>query len=287
MARVTDALIGSKAFAKNSTQPMLDLTYGGQNGFAPVLSEWVSNAAYVRRNLIPIVLEAPKFFQSMPDPEKWVQTLKALIELHPKSIEGFNAGLKVEFDEHDVGGGGEKQQEITDVKRDRTEPTFTFIEKAGMPIQTFLYYWIVYGMMDPDAKVAMVGTLDANRPTDLLPDWYTMTCLFIEPDPTHRKVMKSWITTNMMPKGTGDIIGKRDLTAASELLTLNVEFTGISQFNLGTNAMAQKILDNINLTNANPYLRPAFIQEISSDVGAAARGYKSNVETLGSTAISS
>lgn len=286
MARLTDALLDQQAFARGASQPMLDVSHGGQHGYSPVLSEWVSNAAYVRRNLICILLEAPRFFQTMPEPDKWVRTLKSLVEHQARTIEGLNAGLTVELDEHPVGGAGEFQQEFTDVKRARSEPVFGFVEKYGMPIQTFLYNWITYGMMDPDTKFAMSGTLQGTRPTDLLADWYSMSCLFIEPDPTHRKVVKSWVTTNMFPKGTGEIIGKRDLTAASEVLNLSVEFTGISQFNLGTNVFAQKVLDSVNLTNANPYLRPSFINGISADVAAADLGYKKGIETLADTAIS-
>lgn len=287
MARLTDALTGitNKAYAKGHTQPMLDLNNGGQMGFAPDLTEWVSNQAYVRRNVFCLLLEAPQFFQYLPEPDKWVNTLRALVELHPKTIEGLNAGLTVEVAETPVGGGGEMQEEFTDVKRARTQPVFTFDEKYGMPIQTFIREWITQGMMDPDSKVANVGTIAGKRPTDMLADQYSMTCAFIEPDPTHRKVMKSWITTNMFPKGTGDIIGKRDLTSASEILTLSIEFTGVSQFNLGTNVLAQKLLDNININNANPYLRPAFVKDIAADVAAQAKGYRSATEALGSSAL--
>lgn len=285
MARITEAILDQKAFGHGATAPMLDITFGGQQGYAPNLAEWTSNAAYVRRNLIAIVLETPRFFQVMPEPAKWVSSCKSLFELHCRTIEGFNAGLTVELDEHPVGGAGEFQQEFTDVKRARSEPSFGFVEKYGMPIKTFLDNWIRYGMMDPDTKFALAGTLSGQRPEDLLPDWYTMSALFIEPDPLHRKVVKAWVTTNMFPKSNGEIIGKRDLTSASEVDNLTIEFTGISQFNLGTNVFAQKILDSISLANANPYLRPSFIDKISSDVEAAQNGYKKNVTDLGASAV--
>lgn len=292
MARdTTDLVMQNQTYAQYVKQPILDLTKGGQHGYAPVLTEWISNQAYVRRQLIPILLEAPAFFQYMDNKEKWVATLRALVELHPRTIEGFSAGLTVELDEHPVGGGGEMQQEFTDVKRARTEPVFTFTEKYGMPIQTFLYNWITYGLMDPETKTAMVGTLSGtggdgdSYPPNMLASYYSMTMLFIEPDPTHRKVQKAWITTNMFPKGTGEIVGKRDLTTASEVLNLNVEFTGISQYNLGTVLMAQTILDAININNANPYLREAFVTGIESDVtGAADTGYDKGIVTLGESA---
>jgi hypothetical protein len=284
MARLTEAVLGQKAFGGNANQPMLDLTYGGQHGWAPNLTEWVSNQAYVRRNLVCVLLEAPRFFTLMPDPAKWVSTLKSLLELHCRSIEGFNAALTVDTDEHPVGGAGEMQQEVINVTRARTEPSFTFVEKYGRPIQTFIQHWIQYALMDPETKYALVGTLE-NKPEDLLADWFSASALFFEPDPTHRKVVQAWVTTNMYPKETGEIIGKRDLTSASEILNLTIPFTGISQYGLGVNLFAQKILDGININNSNPYLRPSHIQGISSDVGAAAEGYKKNAEDLGSSAV--
>ena len=280
MARLTEAVLGQKAFGGNANQPMLDLTYGGQHGWAPNLTEWVSNQAYVRRNLVCVLLEAPRFFTLMPDPAKWVSTLKSLLELHCRSIEGFNAALTVDTDEHPVGGAGEMQQEVINVTRARTEPSFTFVEKYGRPIQTFIQHWIQYALMDPETKYALVGTLE-NKPEDLLADWFSASALFFEPDPTHRKVVQAWVTTNMYPKETGEIIGKRDLTSASEILNLTIPFTGISQYGLGVNLFAQKILDGININNANPYTRKSFIEGISSDVGAAAEGYKKTAEDVG------
>lgn len=280
MARLTEAILGQKAFGGHANQPMLDLTYGGQHGWAPNLTEWVSNQAYVRRNLVCVLLEAPRFFTLMPDPAKWVSTLKSLLELHCRSIEGFNAALTVDTDEHPVGGAGEMQQEVINVTRARTEPSFTFVEKYGRPIQTFIQHWIQYALMDPETKYALVGTLE-KKPDDLLADWFSCSALFFEPDPTHRKVVQAWVTTNMFPKETGEIVGKRDLTSASEILNLTIPFTGISQYGLGVNLFAQKILDGININNANPYTRKSFIEAVSSDVAAATEGYKKNAEDVG------
>lgn len=285
MARLTESLLGGRAYSLGEDTAMLNLAHGAQQGWAPNLGEIINNQAYIRRNLHCILLEAPKFFNLMPNPEMWYQSLKALFEVHARTIEGLNAGLKVEHDEHAVGGGGEFQQEVTDVKRDRSEPVMGFVEKYGMPIQTLLEYWIRYGHMDPDTKYPLITTLSGEKPSDLLLDWNTATCLFFEPDPTHTKIQKAWITTNMMPKGTGEIIGKKELQAASEVLNLSIEFTGVSQYNRGAKVLAQRILDSINKTNANPYLRSAFLQGPSADVDRAPEGFKKSVEDIGANAV--
>lgn len=284
MGRLTDALMQG-AYVRNVDRPVLDLKYGGQQGWSPNLTEWVSNQAYVSRPLICLVLEVPKMFTIMPDSQKWIAACKSLFETHPKSIDGFNAGLKVDFDSHPVGGAGEIQEEIINVTREPSTPKFTFTEKYGRPIQTFLEYWIRYGGMDPEAKFALISTLSGGQVTDLLADWFTATCLFIEPDPMHKNVSKAWITTNMFPKGTGDITAKRDLTSSQEILTLDIEFTAISQYGIGVNKFAQDILSKIKTTHADPNMRPSYVDKISPDVEAVDRGYQKWTETVGSTAV--
>lgn len=286
MSRLTDAILGNQAYGRyGSDSPMLDLGRGGQHGYSTRPDEWISNQAYVQQHLTFIVLETPRFFEKMPDSAKWIQTCKSIFEQHAISISGYNAALTADFEEHAFGGAGEMQQEVTNVTRARTEPVFEVVEKYGRPVQNFLEIWMTYGMMDPETKYAMMGTL-SDIPPDALADWFTMSGLAFETDPLNQKVNKAWITTNMMPKGTGDIVGKRDLRAAKEILTLSVEMTGMSQYGAGPRAFAQSLLDKMNRTNANPILRPAFIDKITPDLEAATvGGYKEGMDALAKDAI--
>lgn len=286
MSRLSDAILSENtAYAAGKTNAMLDLQYGGQQGYAPDLTEWVSNQAYVRKNLICLLVEAPKGFKYLPDAASWVGTLRALVELHPMSIDGLAAGLEVEVAENAVGGAGEMQQDFTDVKRARSNPVFRWNEKYGMPVSNFLQGWITYLMMDPASKYPNVVTLSGSKPTDMLADQYAATMIFIEPDATHSKVVKSWLCTNMFPMASGEIVGRRELTAAGELTTYDINFTAITQYGVGVDLLAERLLAGINITGANPYQRPAFLDAIDADVLAARKGYQSQVETLGDEAI--
>ncbi|MGC3004393.1 hypothetical protein ACPF8X_39945 [Streptomyces sp. G35A] len=280
MARDLDLILGQTAYGRGQETAILDASKGGQFGYSNNLAEWLSDQAYVRGNLIPFVLRMPGFFDLMPDAAKYRGITKELFERRARVIEGFNAGLKVDVDEHAFGGAGEMMQEPTNVTRARTEPVFTWQEIYGNAIQRFLMTWIRYGIMDPDTKFALMSTIDGQRPDDRLADWYTMTMAFVEPDPTHRKVIKSWIVTNMFPLETGEIIGKRDLTAAQEMVTLTIPFAGIATSNLGATKLAQSLLDSMDLTGADPYLVPAFMEGPESNV-VAERGYKDQVAKMG------
>lgn len=287
MARVANAILQNNVgWAAGRENPMLDLTVGGQMGFAPDLTQWVSNQSYVRKNVIALLVEAPTGFQQMASPDKWVGTLRALVELHALSIDGLNMGLEVEVqDTAPVGGSGEQHQDFTNVTRVRSNPVFRWTEKYGMPIASFFRAWISYLLMDPDSKVAGIATLGGVTPTDMLADRYSATMIFIEPDPTHTKVVKSWLCTNMFPQGTGEITGRRELTAAGEPVTYDINFTAITQSGIGVDVFAQSLLDSMSLTGANPYLRPAFVQAITADVAATTAGYTDGVATLANSSL--
>lgn len=286
MTRVADAVLPSNiAWAQGHQNPMLDVRYGGMMGYAADLTQWVSNQAYVRRNLITILVEAPSGFALLPNPEYWVGTLRALVELHPLSVDGLQGGLEVDAqDTAPVGGAGEMHQDFVNVTRQRSTPVFRWNEKYGMPIFNFLHGWITQLMMDPDSKVAAVATT-GSRPNDMLADVYSATMLFIEPDPTHTKVVKAWLCTNMWPHGTGENTGRRELTAAGEPVNYDITFSAITQRGLGVDAFAQQILDSVNITGANPMNRAAFVNAISADVAATSQGYKAGVSTLANSAV--
>lgn len=288
MARLSDAILNpngvGKAYAKGRTAPMVNLKNGGQFGWMPDMPAYVSNAQYVRRNLIARVIEAPRGFQDLPDPNYWYETFKALIELHPRTIEGLAAGLTAEFVEQPFGGANEMQEDISNVTRQRSTPSFGYIEKYGRAINAFYAGWIQWLMMDPNTKAPLVTTL-GKKPSDLLPDYTGATILFLEPDPTQTKVDKAWLVTNMMPKSDGPVEGRRDLTSAGNNVEFNVEFTGIAQWGNGVSQFAQTILDQMNLTGANPNQRPAFVNKIMAAVQDSAAGYAEGIAAAARTAV--
>jgi len=53
--------------------PERDLAY------APDLSEWISNQSYVRRNIVPELVVAPRGFKLLPEPDFWVETMKKMV----------------------------------------------------------------------------------------------------------------------------------------------------------------------------------------------------------------
>lgn len=283
MSRLADTVLAGAFSQGRST--MVNPKYGGQFGYAPNLGEWVSNTSYVRRNLVCLLLEAPRFFNYMPEPNMWISTLKALFETHAQTWDGLKGQLNVESAETPVGGGGEMHQDPVNVTRERSEPTLTVTDRYGRPFQNFFQDWITYGIGDPDNKIPQVYTIAGTRPEDHLADIYAATALFFEPDPTHTKVNRAWLCANMYPTNAGTYEGKKDPTNQMEKLELNIPFTAETQHGLGPIMFAQAILDRINLTGANPNMRPAFLSAIAADVEAQGLGWKAGGEQLAATAI--
>lgn len=272
--RLSNAVLGAEqGFHSASTSPMVDVRQAGQMGMVTDFRAYISAASFVRRNLFCLVLESPRGFNDLPNPEIWHDTLKALLETGAQSIEGLRSTIRVEVGAQPIGGSGEQFEDPTNVTRERSEPTFTFVEKYGKPINRFLDGWIRYLIMDPETKVPAIRAI-SNEITDLLPDYYAASLFFIEPDPLHLTVVESYLMTNCYPETAGQVESRRDITQAMEQLTYNVRFYGMQQVGAGVNAYAQTLLDQINLTGANPNRREAFLTGVSADMQAASNGYR-------------
>ena len=285
MTRLAGTILGQKAYASQSAAPVVDLRQGAQMGPSTDFTSYISNTPYVRRNLIAILIEAPTGFQDLDNPDIYVGTLKSLIEVQAQSITGLNSQLDLTFEEVPVGGAGEFQETVSDSKRNRSVPSFTWAEKYGKPISKFLRHWITMLIMDPSTKYPAVLARKGRALTDILPDYNSCTVLFIEPDPTGTKVLEAWLCTNMQPKSTGPIEGSRDLTSPGQKVELNIEFTAITQVGEGVNAFAQRQLDALHLGGMNPNQHKAFINAVTPDVNAATQGYNQTLQDMAANRV--
>lgn len=281
--RLDDTILNGDAFARGKQAPMVNVKNGGQFGWATDFKSWVSHSAFVRRNLIPRLIAAPRGFADLPQPQLWRSTLKTLVEERAKTIEGLQGELTVDEEAHPFGGAGEEQEDVINVTREKSEPEFTWQEAYNRSINVFLERWITDLIMDPITKVPNVVT-SGTTPSDLLPDYYTMTVLFIEPDPSHTQVVRAWLCTNMRPKTGGTVEGRSDKEGGGETVELGVAFSAITQHGIGVDMFAQRLLDEMNLTGANPNHRPAFMDKITADVRAV-NGYSEAIASAGQSAI--
>lgn len=279
MARI-DKVFDESTISQGSQVPLSDLRFGAQMGYSPDLTTWVSNHPYTRRNLICFLLEAPRALQKLPDGDKWIASFREFMERMPHTITGLQQSYDISTDSVRVGKSGEEQEFFTNVQVSKPEIQITMHERYGLAIYNFLTKFVRLFMMDPHTGFATANTIQGMQLEDMLPDQYTMTCLFIEPDPLHNGVTQAWVVCNMHIKGQIENTASRDLSAAYDKRDLTLSFTGLAQYGAGVNAFAQKIMDRIDLTGADPFYRESFIQEIDALVAARPFGYHQGIDTL-------
>lgn len=286
MARLKGTLIAhGGAYSNMSFAPTVDLRLGGQNGFIPDYRTYLSNSAYVQRNVIPFLIEYPRGFNYLPNADIWIGTLKALVETQALTIEGLNGKVNVSYTENAIGSSGEMQEDFTQVTRERSTPSFTWVERQGRPVHLFFNGWIFYLIGHPDTQTPMINSLpqNADKYFDFLPDFNSMSVLFVEPDPFQRRVVEAWLCVNMMPKTSGDLSGKRDLASAMSDRKVTIDFTAMTMMSLGVNQFGQWLLNQLNYVGLNPHTRRSAIETISANITSAQHLDATELATGGTT----
>ena len=261
----------------------LNLAEGGQNGALTAPHQWMSSAAYVRQPLIAVLVAAPGLMEYADDKAAQVASLKSLIELMPQSIEGLNATVTWEFAETKVGEAGEMLESVINSTRERSVPSFTWPEKYGLAVAR---YWKKFGedyLSHPDlgrpAIISNQAYIDAGSPP-ILPSMQSFSVLFFEPDETMTSITNAWLSTNMMPKTSGEIIGRKTVGEAGEVPEQAIEFTALSMVGDAVDRQAKLYLDSLNVSDLRPAQLKPFTTEIASDVTAAEEGYASKVSSV-------
>lgn len=272
--------------------PMLKLEEGGQQGALLQHHLWTSSAAYVKEDVIAVLLAAPAAMKFLPNSNLLVAKLKSLIEVLPVSLEGLDSSITWEFDETTVGNAGEKFEAVIGSARARSTPSFTWDEKEGQAITRF---WTELGrllLIDPDTKkpgiieVAEYRSSNGGKPI-MLPEDRSFTVLFIEPNSTMTYSVNSWLLSNMMPKSGGDIKGGRKMGEKLELVPVTIEFTNLGMPGKEVTKLANAWLDSLNLADMRPLdmlpmtdaLEGIGADGISADVAAASEGFASNLSS--------
>jgi hypothetical protein len=226
----------------------LNLAEGGQQGAMTDPKRWVSSASYTRQKIIAVLIEAPGHMQYMDNGLNRIDMLKALVEVMATSITGLNSTLEVNYGEHKVNNAGEVHHTPTKVNRTPSAPSFVWPEKEGKAIYNFMEQWITELIADPETTYPGLITKDAwegaGKP-EFLPDAISMSVLFIEPSKDLSRVTSAWLSTNMMPKSSGENIGQRVIGEDNETVEHTIEFTATTQIGKYVDSLAQAYLDSL------------------------------------------
>lgn len=286
--RWNDHLVGQNSYNRTGASNAVDPAKAGTRVFAPDLANVASNSPYVRRNVIPFLIEAPRFFDYHPQADRLVAGLKAFIEVHTRSIDGLNQQLTVDSGEAPYGGSGERIQTPTNVTRATSNPTHGCWELQGRSITKMIKWWIKWGIGDENTKVPLITTLPSFTEAQVREynqTFFGATVLYVEPDPTMREVVSAWLCTNMYPTGTPAFEGSKDASQLGQTLDLNVEFTAFTDVSEGTELFARRMLQRINMAGMNPNDKEVWWENVSADVARQANGLVEQVQRSASNRI--
>ena len=256
---------------------MVNAFGSGQNGPVGQVGKFVTNAHRLRRNVIARVMEFPRWVDYMPNPSIWRQAIKSFIEVHT-TITGLDKTLSHEAVQTQQGRNTRVQYEAGLVTEALSSVTHTTPDKYGKVFQNMLAAWLIYGLCDPQTGHPGIAAINPNVP-DHLPDMYSLTVLYIEPDAYQRKAQNAWWLTNMIPETAGQDIGERDPNAGPQTNELSISFTSQQWTGWGPMQAAQSELERMKLYGLRPMERKLWLTPsqqndgINPDVNATQGGF--------------
>lgn len=283
MSRLSDSVAQSGAGAGAYTRTtMANPLVGGYFGFSANMANYVANAGFRLQQLQCAVLWVPGAIQNLDNPELWVGHIKAVMEQHTRTIEGFQRALQVDHFTQPAGGAGAEQFDPGNVTQQQPTPSHGIGEKYGFPNGTLFEWWIRLFIMDPDIKRPLI-MFYPNPPADLLPDMTSMICLYWDTDPTGFEIINAYLGVGMQPKSSGTRESRMDRSqAVASDLVHNIEFTGTFIMNEAVNQLAAEINAQRMTVGAIPYMQelPDELTTINTDVQAVKTGVANQVEDL-------
>lgn len=274
MDRYSSAFIGQVGYGRAQSPGTINLAQAGTHTMAPDLANIASNTPLVQRNLIPFLIEAPRFFEFLPNRDLAVRCLKAFIEKHTRTINGLNQQISVDTADNQYGGSGESIKVATNVTRATSSPTFGGWELQGRAVTRFIKWWIQYGIGDENTKIPLVVSDGQVAAADYDASFYGATILFVEPDASVTEPISAWLGTNMFPLATPAWEGRKDASQLGQNLEFDIEFSMVSDVSIGTTMFAREMLKSLNLRGMNPNDRRLWFTGVSADVAAADNGLK-------------
>ena len=214
---------------------MSEKHYGGENGYSPDVSEWVTNQSYTQRNLIPILVAG--FGPRVPEYEIQTRVLRSIVELQAIKIAGFQRSL--DYDAH---------RNVIMPGHPGT-PKCTYVEKYGRPIDNFHRTWMSDWLANAD---------------DLSREDAKVSVLFFEPNSTLDDIVEAYLCENMYPRHLSGLAPRRDITMSHPTAEVYVEYHADTRQDESTNLLAKEILKTISIQSSNPYARSALVSSIAS-----------------------
>lgn len=250
MAGNTDSLIREAGrIAGEESATIANLASGAQLGLGAHLTNLDAATPLTLNPIIPIVTSVPTMFENIPHAE---DTLKALIERHPKSISGIDFEYQLEGSPTPVGHDGQQLNMPTNARRTQVTPQFTWQEVTGNLIWNFFKMWISM-TRDANTQASSLAALDDTA--ELLPQLvssFSMDVIFIQFDSTMRpeNIIDAFICTGMWPQQTG-MAGWQRTVGEVTMPERSISFNAVLQHTERTRQAGRAIAEVLGLHRVN------------------------------------
>lgn len=257
MSRLLDSINRDGFDGLGGIKNTLNISNGGFNGMLPKIGAvdtdgqlkdaWINSHAYIREDIIPVVLKTPKAFDFLPSKELWKSTWISIITEHMHTINGFNFTVSVSTEEENIGKSDEMQETPTGVKIARTVITGEAKEKANKTISKFLALVAFYTIKEQYADRPLVSqylSID-DIGGGYTPDYWSGAVLWIEPDITKKMVVDAWYSVQVYFKTSGERTGSKNKTSAGAGVSLSLDLAAITFNTQKVIELAEKLLPTV------------------------------------------
>lgn len=268
MKTTASSMMAMNGYLTGLDRNVSNFTDTGTYGFMPNHRAWGHLAYQTKQNLIVMVLDYPRGFDDLPNPQQWIEAYNALLTDLPTSMEGFQWTQTPEWSDVEVGGTGDNHQVLTGMKYSPTEISTPVYERRGYVIERFVKgYWDMLGM-EVDTKRPGVVALPQNANKDIIitNDYRGGVIIAFEPDEEMRKVHKAQIVYNVCVKDGLESTGKRDLNGSKELVQYTLNWTGTAVRDKGALKVAQMLLELMTSNSVLAENRSAILEDVNQRV---------------------
>ena len=193
------------------------------------MMDFVSNLPYTPRNIFGLVLTTPECFEHPDARPMSNEAFITLIEREVIKVEGLSDTIEVTSTE-------------SNTSADYTHKNgceLIIANKYGLGARNYIEYWIRSGISDPDTKCPLLKPDGWVKGTPVSPSWFTADLLFIEPDPTGKRVLRAWHMPDAFPLSNGDLnTGDLNIPLAGKV------YCGSETIKIAEDALARRNADS-------------------------------------------
>lgn len=246
MTAMTNALLANEAANLGAARfaNVANIQEGGQLGIGPRILQIDAATPLVLNPAIIVLLSAPTMWDKYESAKK---TLKALFEMHAKSVSGIDFGYTLNFSDILVGHDGQHMSMPTSSTRTAAAPSFTWPEIYGNVVWNLHYKWITE-IQHPDTQMSQLSAaFDEGEVPAWLMSTFSASFIAIQPDPTGipDRIIDAAVYTAVIPTETGNLGLKRDI-GSTESPERSIAYKALVQHNDNTRELGRLVLQSMN-----------------------------------------